>query len=167
MEQKFSASLGTISIVVTVLLALMGLLTPLLIVPSGEQEPDLIWVCAIFPGLLFIILTVSYLFMPRWYLVSPKGLRIGRRISDVLIPIEAIDNARTVTEEEMGFAIRLFGNGGVFGFTGYYFSRKMGRMRLYATRKSNYVLIIRKGNKKIIVTPDNPEAMVEAIKGIS
>lgn len=163
MEQKYTASLGTISIVITVLLASMGLLTPMLLVPTGEQEPDLIWVCAFFPGLIFIILTISYLYMPRWYIVSPKGILTGRRISDVLIPIEAIDNARTVTEEEMGFAIRLFGNGGVFGFTGYYFSRKMGRMRLYATRKSHYVLIIGNENKKIIVTPDNPEAMVDAI----
>ncbi len=65
-----------------------------------------------------------------------------------------------VDKDKMGWAIRIFGVGGLFGYFGKFANKEMGNMTWYATRRDKTVLVTTTGNKKIIVTPDEPEAFV-------
>ncbi len=163
MEQQFDTSLGTSSKVITVILFLMGILTPLFSITIKNHDADMVWIGALLPGVFILLLSISYLYKPQSYLVTPKAIIIKRTVKSVEIPLDQIREVKSISEEEMGLALRLFGNGGVFGFTGYFFSGKMGRMRWYATRKNNYVLIVTKPNKKIILTPDLQQELVLAL----
>jgi hypothetical protein len=84
---------------------------------------------------------------------------------DAVIDLKEIELVRTVSKGEMGLPIRTFGNGGLFGFFGYYFSDRLGKMKWYATRTDNYVLVQLKNGKKLIITPDHPAAFVQQSQG--
>ena len=60
-------------------------------------------------------------------------------------------------------SIRLFGNGGVFCFIGYYRNAILGNYRAYVTDYAKSV-ILEFGGRKILVSPDDPEAFVEALR---
>ncbi len=52
---------------------------------------------------------------------------------------------------------RILGNGGLFGYTGYYRNSTFGNMRWFATQRKNYILIEKNNGQKIIITPDEPD----------
>jgi hypothetical protein len=63
-------------------------------------------------------------------------------------------------KEKIGWAIRTFGVGGLFGYYGKFANTKLGSMTWYATRKDRAILVRTIDNKKIILTPDEPEKFV-------
>ncbi len=63
-------------------------------------------------------------------------------------------------KEKIGWAIRTFGVGSLFGYYGKFANTKLGSMTWYATRKDKTVLVRTIDNKKIILTPDEPEKFV-------
>ena len=100
----------------------------------------------------------AFAFMLNWSLVI-----INRPVS--LFKINRIEIAKCsiVSKKEMSGTIRTFGNGGLFGYTGYYRNAKFGTMRWFATQRKNYVLIEKINGKKIIITPDEPENFIAAL----
>lgn len=68
-----------------------------------------------------------------------------------------IMSAALLDEESLKGSIRTFGVGGLFGYFGKYFNRTLGSMTWYATRKDNFVLILTNDDKKIILTPNEPD----------
>ena len=63
-------------------------------------------------------------------------------------------------------SIRLFGNGGIFCFVGWYRASVIGRYRAYVTDPAKSV-VLEFGNRKIVVSPDDPEAFVDALRETS
>ena len=63
----------------------------------------------------------------------------------------------------MRFAIRTFGNGGVFGYTGYFYKKGIGSMLWYCTQRANYILIEKTNGKKIVITPDDADGFMKDI----
>ena len=60
-------------------------------------------------------------------------------------------------------SIRLWGNGGLFGFVGYFRNDIVGRYKAYATDGMRAVLLDFDG-WKLVVTPDSPAEFVEAVR---
>jgi hypothetical protein len=60
-------------------------------------------------------------------------------------------------------AIRLFGNGGCFCFLGRYRNEVVGDFRAYVTNPDNSV-VLEFGTRKIVITPDDPQAFVETLR---
>lgn len=58
-------------------------------------------------------------------------------------------------------SIRLFGVGGLFGYYGKYYNFKMGHMTLYTTQKRNRILMTMITGKKIIISPDDLNIIIE------
>ncbi|MEN6384973.1 MAG: PH domain-containing protein [Phycisphaerales bacterium] len=56
-------------------------------------------------------------------------------------------------------AIRTFGNGGMFSFTGLFYNKRLGTFRAFATDTKKAV-IMRFPNRTIVVTPDDPVKFV-------
>ncbi|HEX8460541.1 MAG TPA: PH domain-containing protein [Segetibacter sp.] len=111
-----------------------------------------------------IILAVylgSYLFRPIDYEVTNDSLIIRRTIKSVIIKRKEISSVQPIAKDQMKWTIRTFGVGGLFGYYGQFVNSKLGNMTWYATRRDNTVLITTILDKKIIVTPDEPEAFIK------
>ena len=111
-------------------------------------------------GLSFIYLLV-YIYRPINYQLTDKFLLIHRIISDVKIERTRIKNMEQVSTDQLRYAMRIFGVGGMFGYYGKFRTSKMGTMTWYATRRDRFVLVETIEGKKIILTPDEPEKLIQ------
>lgn len=101
------------------------------------------------------VIVGCYLYSPYAYIITDNELIIKRRINSRHIPLEDIEDARLITNDLLSGTIRTFGVGGLFGYYGEFYNRKIGRMKWYTTRRDNRVLIWTRDKKKIVVTPDD------------
>lgn len=91
---------------------------------------------------------------------------VNRLILPFKINRKEIAKCSIVSKKEMSGTYRTFGNGGLFGYTGYFRNTKFGNMRWFATQRKNYVLIEKSNGKKIVITPDIPEDFIEALNNL-
>lgn len=109
---------------------------------------------------LFLIYFISFAFSPINYEVSAQDLTIHRLFIDVNIDRSQIKNVELLDKEKLGWVFRTFGVGGLFGYYGKFANTKFGSMTWYATRRDKTVLVETINNKKIILTPDEPEKFI-------
>jgi hypothetical protein len=119
----------------------------------------------LFPSILILsIVYVCYLYQPIGYTLEADSLHINRRIGKYTISRNSIEKVFPLTTEELGFSWRIAGNGGVFGYTGWYSSGKMGKMRWFVSQRKNYVMIQTNDIKKYLLSPDDVEGFLLASK---
>jgi len=56
-------------------------------------------------------------------------------------------------------SLRLFGNGGLFAITGWFWNRKLGRYRAFATDPARAV-VLRYATRRILLTPDDVQKFI-------
>jgi len=145
-----------ITTITAIVLLLVISTTVFFLIPNGERN---ITDSIVF--LLPIILSiVVYFFRPNNYSVSQDKLLIHRIINNVEIERNNIQSVQEIDESQMKNSLRTFGVGGFFGNFGAFWNGKLGKMTWYVTRKNNFVLVETKDQKKIILTPDEPEQFV-------
>lgn len=105
--------------------------------------------------LLVFIFIYCYLFRPIKYIVGNGKVIIKRPYKDLKIDFSNIKETILPTPDSMRWTIRAFGNGGVFGYFGHFRNSTYGAMRWYATKTSNYLIIVTSNNDKIVLTPDD------------
>lgn len=101
-------------------------------------------------------------FMVRGYVVTDRELiiqRLGWANRWSLARLESV----TVDPQAMRYSLRLWGNGGLFAFCGWFRNKKLGLYRAFATDPKRSV-VLRFGSQTIVVTPDDPNAFVRAIQ---
>ncbi len=144
----------TVSILIAIIA--IGILTG-----PREGAEGMVWLTAMVACPLLVIL-VALPFGVRGYTLSRGMLFIKRFGWDSRIDLKDLKRAE-IDPEAMARSIRTFGNGGFFGFTGLYWSRRMGSYRAYATDpRLSVVLYFKKGI--IVVTPDDPAAFTRDIR---
>ena len=120
-------------------------------------------------GFTFVLLTTiyvfCYLYRPLEYVVGADKIIIKRPFRDKEIAITTIKDVYAIKKNSMGWMMKTFGNGGLFGFYGEFRSGRYGQMTWYATRRSNYVMLETTEHEKIVLTPDDPD-MVKEIKNL-
>ncbi len=109
---------------------------------------------------LLLIYFIAFAFRPINYQVSADKLTIHRLFLDVKINRDQIKSVELLDKEKISWSVRTFGVGGLFGYYGKFANTKIGSMTWYATRKDRAVLVKTIDNKKIILTPDEPEEFV-------
>jgi hypothetical protein len=115
--------------------------------------------------ILSVLVVAAYLLQP--ISVDNDRVNINRKVLTETISYREIKTVRLLQDSELLAAIRFFGNGGLFGYTGFYYNKRLGVTRWYCTQRKNYVLIEKTNKKKIIITPDDPEGFLKAIKLMS
>jgi hypothetical protein len=153
----FSTSLDTIAKVLSVMISAVALLPLVLWSEVADGAPAYITgaIVVLYAG--FVL--ACYAWAPKSYSVSSGELRIFRSAGDKVFPLDRLTEVRRVEPREMKGTIRLWGNGGLFGYYGKMKNDALGTHALYATRRGNYVLLTI-GGKRIVLTPDEPDAMV-------
>jgi hypothetical protein len=78
----------------------------------------------------------------------------------VAYPLSRIDRVALLPPRWLVGAVRIFGNGGLFGYYGRFY--KKGVFRLFASRRDGLVEVVVDG-KRVVVSPDDPARLVEGI----
>lgn len=143
-----------ITFIVTVLfLAFIVFQVPII---TGNNQPPVIF------SVTALILTyvICYLFKPLHYSINENGIIIHRLWKNVIVPTEDISEIRRVEKSEINPAFRTGVSGGMFGYFGNFYKFGVGKMKWYTSRRDNAIMIKTKEGKKIIITPDEPEAFI-------
>lgn len=111
--------------------------------------------------LLLAILAFSVLSTITGYTVSSSDLTIQHLLWATHVPLAGL--SRTYFEPSVcKGSIRIFGNAGLFGFSGIYRNSGLGRFRLFATNLTHSVVLVLPG-RTVVITPAAPHAFVEHI----
>lgn len=111
-----------------------------------------------------LLLAGGALFIIKGYTLTNDTLIIHRLFWDTQLPLAGLKSADQNMNPLRG-AIRTWGNGGLYSFTGYYYSKPLGTFRMYATDLKKLVVIyFAKG--AAVISPENPEEFVRSINNI-
>ena len=107
------------------------------------------------------IVVGAALFMVRGYSITHDEILIHRLFWDTRLSRQGLQSAVLEPDAFRG-ALRTFGNGGLFGFTGWYESPRLGSFRAFATDSARTV-VLRYARKAVVVTPDQPDQFIRAL----
>lgn len=111
------------------------------------------------PTLLPLALLLAVPFMVRGYVVEGNILQVQRLLWTTPIPLKDLQSAEAVPNALRG-SIRLFGNGGIFSFTGWFRSKALGKFRAFVN-DLNRTVVLRFPDRTMVVSPDDPAAFVQ------
>jgi hypothetical protein len=156
---KFGAPWGkeiklmtTLGLVVCFGVALIGIIS----LPDAPPVARLTMI--VIPLLLLI---GGALFMVRGYTLDDGQLIIHRLGWSSRLDLASLASAVS-DPAAMAGSLRIAGNGGLFAFCGWFWSKKLGKYRAFGTDPHRSV-ILRFTDRVVVVTPDAPERLVEEI----
>jgi len=150
-KAPWSASLVVISLVASIVL--VGTAVALLV-----RDPH-----ALAGWLLVAVVFLGALFVIRGYAISPNALLVRRLFWSTRLPLADLEAAQVVPDVMDG-SWRLFGNGGLFTFSGLYRNETLGRYRAYVTNPHRTV-VLRYPARTVVVSPSDPEEFVRELVG--
>jgi hypothetical protein len=147
----------TVSVAVLLSVMLVGLST-------GPRQL-LVWQVAMV-GLPLVLLSSALPFMVRGYVLTATHIEVRRLGWSTVLPLAGLV---AVTGEPAGLrgSLRLFGNGGLFGFSGWFWNRRIGRFRAYATDPGRAVLLRYRDGKKAVVTPHDVQHFIVRVRTLA
>lgn len=118
---------------------------------------------AIAAGVAAGVIALAYAWSPRSYAVAGRCVIVRRPIGGVAIPLDGIREARRAAADDFAGCIRLWGNGGLFGYYGSFSTSKLGRSWWYLTNRSHAVVLITDRGTTLF-SPDDVEGFLAAIR---
>ena len=115
--------------------------------------------------MLFVVLTplACLFFSVTGYTVEGRELLIHRLGWKTRISLADLQGAEA-NARAMDGSIRLFGNGGLFSFTGWYSNTQLGKFRAFVTDfRRSVVLTFPK--RRIVVSPEQPDEFAKVVEG--
>ncbi|MEX0813878.1 MAG: PH domain-containing protein [Chitinophagales bacterium] len=149
----FEASLDTFSILLTSVLTGIILIIVIRNIIAGLNDLVIVF----FTLLMVILLLLPLLYKINGYEIDSGKLIIDRVAYKIEIDIEDVKKVELLNPDDMEHSSRTFANGGLFGYYGKYKNPKIGAFKMYATQRSNRVLVVLENEDKIVITPDNLE----------
>jgi len=108
------------------------------------------------------VLAVCVLFVIRGYTVVPGALEIHRLLWTTRIPLEGLKELRSEPEAMRG-SLRLWGNAGLFSFTGWFWNKPLGIYRAFVT-DTRRTVVLRLAKRTLVVSPADPEAFIRDVE---
>ncbi|HSP13389.1 MAG TPA: PH domain-containing protein [Thermoanaerobaculia bacterium] len=103
----------------------------------------------------------SLLFVVAGYEVGQGELIVRRLLWATRVDIRGLSRVAHDPEALRG-SWRVFGNGGLFSFSGLFYNRELGRYRLFGTNLRHAVVIVTT-RSTFVITPDDPKAFVQNV----
>lgn len=101
------------------------------------------------------------LFIVRDYAIADGWLIVRRPFWTTRLPLAALRSAR-VAPDALNGSIRTCGNGGLYSFIGFYWSRRLGHFRAFVTDLRRCV-VLEFESRKIVVSPEHPQEFAAEI----
>jgi len=159
LSMTFKASLGLTAIIVTAVVTILFAILIggqyAIIKDAGRALPIYTTTACV------LIYLIAYAFRPVSYIVTQNEIVVKRPLLNVHINRTDIASAEIIDRGKLRISIRTMGTPGIFGFSGTFYNLTYGRMTWYVTRRDRPVLIRTKNNKKIVLTPNEPEKFIK------
>jgi len=153
----------TVFLTTFLLILMLGLPAFILLQTKGEGPTEGFLILGLVSLIIFSVVIFTFLTRPLAYQIQDGLLTIQSGIRSPKFKISEIAEVKIPQSDEMGFSIRTFGNGGLFGYTGFYQNSTFGEVEMFATRRNQYLVIRMKSGKTIVLTPDRPKEMMAAL----
>jgi hypothetical protein len=147
--REFSASYDSTTKAITAVVCL------LLIVVAWMVH--IIFIALLFP----LLIGLAYAYSPRGYAIAGVAIMVKRPIGNVRVPLADIREVRAGTPDDFTGVIRLFGNGGLFGFYGLFRTAKLGKCNWYVTDRSKTVIVVA-SHRTLVLSPDDVQGFISA-----
>ena len=89
--------------------------------------------------ILLVTIVFCYLYAPQHYRLSGDVLIIHRIIKNKEIKLNGLKAIHYFPNIEKGLTLRTFGNGGLFGYFGYFTNKATGSFRMYSTKVKIFI----------------------------
>jgi len=150
-DEQFSAPYDkvtkTLSAAVCALVALVALVTGNLYIAAAGA----------------VLIGACYAWSPRGYSIAERSILIDRLIGTVRISLDGVREARRATADDFTGCIRLFGNGGLFGYYGLFRTSRLGKSHWYLTNRASAVVVVTP-EKTVLVSPQDPERFLAVLR---
>jgi hypothetical protein len=140
-------SIYSISILVAVVLAA---------IVARQYSPAPAILAAI--ALPILILIAAAACMVKGYVLTNDEIVVKRLGWSTRFELQGLRSVSGDNEAMQG-SLRLFGNGGLLSYSGYFWNRKIGRYRAFATDPSRAV-VMRYADRTVVITPDDPQRFI-------
>ncbi len=108
-----------------------------------------------------LVAVVALLFVVTGYEIGPRELRIQRLLWSTPVRLDGLSRA-WADPDAMACSIRIWGNGGLYSITGYFWNKTLGRFRAFVTDpKLSVVLALPR--RVVVVSPAEPRAFLQAL----
>jgi hypothetical protein len=158
-HHHFKAPWGR-SLIIVSLFSTLLIVTLAIIMATGGQQPWFISLPCLsshaFTVMLALLLPAGALpFIIRGYTITGDSILIHRLWWNTILPLKKIRsvNAKPLA---MSDSFRTCGNGGLYSFTGWYWSRNLGCFHAYVT-DLNRTVVVRMVRRTAVLSPDDPE----------
>lgn len=111
--------------------------------------------------LMGAIILITAFFTVRSYSLSAGDLCIQRLLWITRLPLAGLQSAKA-DPDAMRLSLRLFGNGGLFSCTGWYWNKALGRYRAFVT-DTKHAVVLQFPGRTVVVSPENPGEFVTEI----
>jgi Bacterial PH domain len=166
LNKYFLASLDTVSKIITGLVSPIFTLFPIILFFALRAQPNQNYI-PYFIGvtlLLWVIFAYCVLFWVKGYTITGEHLIINRVWKDKTILLQDLKSAESITKSDMGLVLRYLGNGGVFGYTGFFSNKQYGRMEWFVTSQEKLIVIELHNQKIICISPDDTADFIKTLK---
>jgi hypothetical protein len=164
MNQVFSANLGTRERLLTYGVGYgVGFGVPVILGTAfaiGFSEPLLL----LFPLPFILAFGAPYFFRPTGYELMPNEIAVLRPVGKKHIPLDALLSIKHPASRPPGLTIGLARVEGVHGTFGTFWNKSWGRYRAYVTNHLNTVELNLRNDLRIVISPDDPSAFIEAVR---
>jgi hypothetical protein len=110
-------------------------------------------------ALPLVVLGGTLMYTVRGYSLSGDTLKVRRLFWNTRVDLAGLRSA-TVCPDAMKGAVRVFGNGGLFSFSGRFRSRRLGSFKAFVTDVSACVVLVT-GRDTVVISPGSPERFAE------
>jgi Bacterial PH domain len=111
-----------------------------------------------------VVLVASVFFVVRGYTVDRELLSVKRLVTSTRVPLLGLTKVWADPSVCRG-SLRVFGNGGLFSFSGWFYNKRLGRYRLFATDLRSGV-VLQYPDKVVVVSPATPQAFVQHLQHV-
>ncbi len=114
------------------------------------------------PVIFLVVGLFSWSLAPGGFTIEAGVVRVERPLRPVEIPLREIREVGVLPDDGMRGVIKTFGSSGAFGHIGWFWSRRLGAFRMYATRSRRLVRIVA-GKRTFVLSPEPADRFVEDV----
>lgn len=100
---------------------------------------------------------------PREYRLGDDNLVISGWLRETVVPLSGPVYVAEVDSAWMRRSQRIFGNGGLFSYSGTFRHRDVGNFQMAAVRSTNPILV-QTESRTVVISPNDPAGFVAAVK---
>lgn len=154
-----SIRIVTMIVVVALMSGAIAMTAVAVVIAPGPASPVMLLAAV---GMV-ATLVATWVFAPLRYELSPEAITVRRPVGSLRIDRANIASVEQIPAGSLGFALRLFASGGLFGVFGLFWSSAMGRFWIWGTRADHLVLLRLRTGLPVVLTPDDDAALTREL----